>query len=131
MDDAPSDGAVPAAGTVQISAQELSKATVELAVAGELDLATAPQLKWRLHDALQHGYANLVVNLDKVGFIDSTALSVLVGFVHRLPPGHSLALACVSGRVLRTIEIAGLDSAFMIMPSVDAARTALEDGTRR
>jgi len=131
MDDAPGEGPPLPPGAVWIANRELTQATVEVAVAGELDLATAPQLKWELNNALGGGYRRVILNLEGVTFIDSTALSVLVGFQRGLGESNSFALVCRCPRVLRTLSIAGLDGAFMIFPTTAAARLALEDETRR
>ena len=48
-------------------------------VQGEIDMYTAPRLRELLIDLVSKGSYQLVVNLDKVGFLDSTGLGVLVG----------------------------------------------------
>ena len=42
-------------------------------VRGEIDIYTAPRLRELLIDLVSEGSCQLVVNLDKVGFLDSTA----------------------------------------------------------
>ena len=52
-------------------------------VQGEIDMHTAPRLRELLIDLVSKGSYQLVVNLDKVGFLDSTgpdsALATLYG----------------------------------------------------
>ena len=48
-------------------------------VEGEIDIYTAPRLHKLLIDLVSKNNYQLVVNLDKVGFLDSTGLGVLVG----------------------------------------------------
>ena len=67
-----------------------------LSVAGELDLTTAPRLKWALVDALHEGCSHLVVDLSHTGFMDSTALGVLVGVNRSLEVGARLTIVCGS-----------------------------------
>ena len=46
-------------------------------VEGEIDIYTAPRLRELLIDLAGKGSYQLVVNLEKVGFLDSTGLGVL------------------------------------------------------
>ena len=48
-------------------------------VQGEIDIYTAPRLRELLIDLVSKGSCQLVVNLEKVEFLDSTGLGVLVG----------------------------------------------------
>src|SRR5688572_19040829 len=53
-------------------------------VAGELDLASVPQLRSCLTDLIGRGELRLVVDLGGVTFCDSTALGVFVGAHRRI-----------------------------------------------
>jgi anti-sigma B factor antagonist len=88
-----------------------------VAVEGELDLSTAPRLKWMLVDSLEAGVRQLVVDLSRVTFMDSTALGVLVGVNRSLEPGVRLALVGSHEKVLQIFEFSGIDSAFAIFPT--------------
>jgi len=55
-------------------------------VHGEIDIYTAPRLRELLIDLAGTGSYQLVVNLDQVGFLDSTGLGVLVGGLKRVHP---------------------------------------------
>lgn len=104
-----------------LNAEERQGWTV-LAISGELDMATAPAVRERLHSLLAEGKARLVVDLEDVGFLDSTALGVLVGVLKRVRTQEGdLRLVCTQPRVLKVFEITRLDQAFAIFDSVDAA----------
>jgi anti-sigma B factor antagonist len=95
-----------------------------LVVTGELDMATAPTVRERLHALLAEGHDKMIVDLDGVGFLDSTALGVLVGVLKRVrTQGGDLRLVSTQARVLKVFEITRLDQAFVIRDSVDAAVT--------
>ena len=49
-----------------------------LEVAGEIDVYTAPKLRERIIELVDEGQYHLVVDLEKVEFLDSTGLGVLV-----------------------------------------------------
>jgi anti-sigma B factor antagonist len=104
-----------------ISQRELGGETSLITVEGELDLASAPNLKWTLNDAIRSGARHLVVDLGPVTFIDSTALGVLVGVHRALRPGCRLALAGADAEVLNIFELTGLDSTFDMFSTLDEA----------
>ena len=93
-----------------------------LTVSGEIDIATAPSLRERLHGLLADDKHQLVVDLDDVGFLDSTALGVLVGVLKRArSQGGEVRIVCTQPRVRKVFEITRLDSAFDLFDSVDEA----------
>jgi anti-sigma B factor antagonist len=104
-----------------ISQRELADRTNVISVEGELDLSTAPRLKWMLIDAVETGCTQLVVDLSLVTFMDSTALGVLVGVNRRLEGGARLAIVCERVAVLKIFEFSGMDGVFTIFPSADEA----------
>jgi anti-sigma B factor antagonist len=80
-----------------------------IAVAGELDIATAPQLCARL-DATRVGRRpRLLVDLSAVDFCDSTGLRALLGAASEVRAhGGRFAIVCpASGDVARLLEIVG------------------------
>ncbi len=93
-----------------------------LAVSGEIDIATAPSLREKLHALLADDRRNLVVDLDDVGFLDSTALGVLVGVLKRArTEGGELRIVTTQPRVRKVFEITRLDSAFDLCSTVEDA----------
>lgn len=49
-----------------------------VAIAGEVDLATQPELRAALTEAVDKGARELVVDLERVTFLDSTGLAALI-----------------------------------------------------
>ncbi|HEV3048388.1 MAG TPA: STAS domain-containing protein [Solirubrobacteraceae bacterium] len=109
------------AGAFAIDRRELDARTSAIAVTGELDLTTAPQLKWMLVDAIEEGRSRLVVDLSATSFMDSTALGVLVGVNRGLEPGGQLLIVCSRPSLLRIFELSGMDGAFTICATLDDA----------
>jgi anti-sigma B factor antagonist len=94
-------------------------------VQGEIDMYTAPRLRELLIDLVSQGSYQLVVNLDKVGFLDSAGLGVLVGGLKRVRAHDgSLDLVCTQQRILKILKIAGLTEVFDIYQTVDQAIAA-------
>ncbi|GIH12410.1 STAS domain-containing protein [Rugosimonospora africana] len=101
-----------------------------LDVAGEIDVYTAPQLRERLIALVEGGARHVIVNLDRVEFLDSTGLGVLVGALKRLRGvGGELFLACGQERLLKIFRITGLDRVFTMFPSVEAATAGGQGGS--
>lgn len=104
-----------------LTERELDERTTLIEVEGELDLSTAPKLKWPLVHALRARRDRFVVDLSAVTFMDSTALGVLVGVRRSLPRGARLAVVCEHPDVLRIFEVSGLDAGFDIFATRDEA----------
>ncbi len=111
-----------------IDDESIDAETHVIELGGEVDLYTAPEFKERLVQVIEDGKKQLVVDLSKATFIDSTTLGVLVGGVKRLrPSGGSLALVCTDQNITKIFEITGLDRVFPIHASRDAALASLAD----
>jgi anti-sigma B factor antagonist len=92
------------------SVQERDEAGVRvIAVAGELDIATAPDLCARLDATRSTRRPRLLVDLTDVGFCDSTGLRALLGAASEVRAhGGRFAIVCPStGEVARLLEIVG------------------------
>ena len=101
-------------------------------VQGEIDMYTAPRLRELLIDLVSKGSYQLVVNLDKVGFLDSTGLGVLVGGLKRVRAHDgSLDLVCTQQRILKIFRITGLTEVFGIYETVDQARQLCQPASSR
>jgi anti-sigma B factor antagonist len=93
-----------------------------LSVQGEVDVATAPQLRERLVDAVAEGHAHIVLDLTNVGFLDSTGLGVIVGCLKRARANDGeIVIVSDQRSILKVLEITGLTAVFAIHPTVDAA----------
>jgi len=95
-------------------------------VSGEVDLHSAPDLRAQLGELLTSTSPSLVLDLNEVGFLDSTGLGALVAArTSAGERGGQLALVCTQQRILKLFTITGLNSVFTIHPSVDDALASL------
>jgi anti-sigma B factor antagonist len=93
-----------------------------IAVTGEIDVATAPQLRECLHDVIARGEVTIVLDLLGVTFLDSTALGVLVGALKRCRElGGELHVVVADPRIVKIFEITGLTSVFTLANSLESA----------
>ena len=98
----------------RVRTAQLSPESYVVSIDGELDLHTVPELEQALETVLSRGGRN-VVDLANLVFIDSTALAVLLRLLPRFRSrGGRLLLVSEDRRILRTLEITGLDRTFDI-----------------
>ena len=106
-----------------VHSREVGPATV-IAVSGELDIHTAPDLTEVLSPALAAGRP-VVVDLTDVTFMDSSGLSVFVTALTRArEAGTSLGLVIAEPRVMRVFSITGIDTLIDIHATLDLAIAA-------
>jgi anti-sigma B factor antagonist len=102
--------------------EPVDESTHVIALKGEVDAMTAPQVGRRLLSLTDEGKTGLVVDLSRVTFMDSTGIGVLLNAVKQLAKRHgSLALVCPNERVMRPFEVTGLVSYLQIFGTREEA----------
>ncbi|MDR8412578.1 STAS domain-containing protein [Nonomuraea sp. 3-1Str] len=100
-----------------------------IALAGELDIATAGELRQAVGDAVSGGPDGpplLVIDMLAVDFCDSTGLSVLVSAINgAAAAGGRAVLSGIGPRMARLLHVTGLDKRFQTYGTVDDAVQAL------
>ncbi len=97
----------PSPGTLTVSSA-VENGTFRIALAGELDLAGARQLEEPLAAAEREGSARLVIDLERLAFIDSTGLRLLLQADARARErGCELVLRPGEPSVQRVFEVTG------------------------
>ena len=100
-------------------------------VSGELDYATAPELRDVFDQVISSGARSVLVDLSDCRFIDSTGLSVLVHARSRIMGDANdsgagrLEICCPDPQIRRLLEITGIDKAFGVHDSREEALSAL------
>jgi anti-sigma B factor antagonist len=93
-----------------------------LAVGGEVDLATAPDLRSAIDAVLDSGARELCLDLGATTFMDSSGLHVLFDTQARVEAlQRRLAIICPTGAVRRLFEVTGFADR---LPLVDDLATA-------
>ena len=86
-----------------------------VAVGGEIDVYTAPKLRDKITELVAAGVYDLVIDMEKVDFLDSTGLGVLVGGLKKVRAHDgSMRLICNQERLLKIFRITGLAKVFAI-----------------
>jgi anti-sigma B factor antagonist len=94
-------------------------------VAGELDIATAAELRDCLVPLLAD-HPTLVIDLDRVSFCDATGLGVLVGAANRARANRArLHLVCSRPNIRRLFDLTGLARRLPLARTLGEAVAAL------
>jgi anti-sigma B factor antagonist len=113
-----------------IKTEQLDGDGYVIALAGEVDLYTAPEFKQQLLDVIAQGGRQVIVDFTDTTFIDSTTLGVLVGGVKRLRTNDGqLSLVCSDRNITKIFEITGLDRVFTIHATREEAIASLQAST--
>lgn len=106
---------------VTLSAAQIGS-TALLTASGELDLYAADPLRDALTPLIDRHPPALIVDLSGVGFIDSTALGVLVGAAKLVRGGGgSFVVVSSDPRIVRLLEITGLTLLFVVRKTLAEA----------
>jgi anti-anti-sigma factor len=93
-----------------------------VALDGEIDLHVSPRIAATLTAAVKQKPRNLIVDLGKVSYIDSSGLATLIEAMQTVEKyGGKFALVSLQETVKPIFEIARLDQVFRIFPDVDSA----------
>lgn len=88
-----------------------------------IDAASAIQFKERMRELSQTRSARVVLDLSRVGFLDSSGLGAVVAVMKLLGPDRTLELACLTPTVEKVFRLTRMDSVFVI-------HTKVPDGLR-
>ncbi|HEU4422949.1 MAG TPA: STAS domain-containing protein [Pilimelia sp.] len=94
--------------TFTIDVEQRGVATA-LRLTGELDMATAPQVRDRIEQLIADGRPRIVVDLHDLAFCDSAGLTTFIqGDKHCAAHGGWLRLARPEGQVARMMHLSGV-----------------------
>jgi anti-sigma B factor antagonist len=111
---------------IKVNVREAQGDTYVVDLNGEIDVYTSPKVKDAIGDLIDKGHYNLVINLEKVRYIDSTGLGVLIGGLKRVREhGGTVNLVCTNPQIKKIFDITGLVKIFGIYDDEDAAMKAL------
>ena len=97
-----------------------------VAVEGELDMGTAPELREVIATAIDAREVTVVLDLAGVGFCDSAGLAVLVGAHNQLQAaGRRLIVAAPTAAVGRILELSGVSQVIPTTADPEQARAMI------
>ncbi|MDD5680723.1 MAG: STAS domain-containing protein [Candidatus Omnitrophica bacterium] len=91
-------------------------------VEGDIDINTSPQVKKSFDKVLKDKSGKVLINLQKVEYVDSSGLATIVEILKNLKVyGGKLRLSNLSNKVRSLFEITKLEKLFDIADSQDEA----------
>lgn len=93
-------------------------------LAGRLDSGSSPEFDKRIIQAMENGSRYIILDCQKLDYITSAGLRVVVKTAKKLKPEEGQIILCAMADYVKEVfEIAGFDSFLPILPT-------LEDGIR-
>ena len=105
--------------------QTQNPSLVVVDVTGEIDLTNAHEVEEQLEALSATNGASLVLDLNKLLFVDSAALHVLFRMARRLGQDRFGLVLEPTAAVARTLEIVGIDEVATVAASADALPASL------
>lgn len=87
----------------------------DISVEGELDVSTADKLKEYLHNLADGKILDMKINLERLDYIDSTGLGVMIGVLKKLKMDNKeIYILNPKSNVKKIFTITGLDKIFKV-----------------
>jgi anti-sigma B factor antagonist len=94
-------------------------------ISGDLDMSTAAKVREQLFEQADRGQP-LIVDLNRITFIDSTGLGALIAVARRADAhGGSLHAVCSKPHTRKLLWLTGVDRRIPLTATVDGARMHL------
>ena len=101
---------------MNINTEDMDKYTI-IALEGEIDLSCSPEARQSILNVLEDD-KNLLINLEKVSYIDSSGVACLVeGYQTAKKKSLNFGLVGVSEAAMSVLKLARLDQVFPIFNS--------------
>ena len=116
---------------VRVSLSRFGEDSFVVAVGGELDMHTVTPLREKLTEMLDRSGRNILVDLSGVTFVESTTLALLVDMGREVrSAGGQLVIVADDRRVVRALQLTGLDRVLNVQSSLPEGVQELVDGRR-
>lgn len=85
---------------------------------GEVDAYTSARFREAIIELIESGAASLVINMERVEYIDSSGLGALVGGLKRASEREGkIVIVCSNPQIRKVFEITGLEKVFHLFTS--------------
>lgn len=105
-----------------ITTSEIEKGIILVEIEGKMNALTNGELKTMFKKLISENSAQIIVNLEKVDFIDSSGLSILIAALKNCrEKGGYLRVCNLQKNVRKIFELTMLDRVFDISASLESA----------
>jgi anti-anti-sigma factor len=102
------------------------RGTWVITVEGEVDLSSIARLQAHIDGAFAAGHVRLVIDLERVTFLDSKVLHTLFRALEQARRGGGdVAVVCIDPTICRVLQVFGLSRELEVCKSADAAALTL------
>jgi len=102
-----------------------------LDVVGEIDVFTAPRFKEALNTIIAAGQKDLIINMARVSYMDSSGFGTLLSATKRLrPEGGSVNLVACNSAIDRMLRITRLNTIFGTYATLEEAFAHINQSKR-
>jgi len=100
-----------------------------LSLIGEVDLSNAPRIYSLMWQSSQKGAVSLILNLEKLDFMDSSGLQVLLRLREKLRTRkQDVLLVGPKPQIKKLLKLTGFDRLFSLHDTDASAKLFIEDG---
>ena len=101
--------------SLEIKYSVTSENKIEILPIGEVDIYTSPSLKSKVLELIDENKMDIVVNGEKLDYIDSTGLGVLMAIYKKLQNNNlTLTIINLKPNIYKLFDITGLNKVFNI-----------------
>lgn len=112
---------------MELSYNDIDGLRVIKAQEDRIDAAVAIQFKDRMRELTDAGPAHVLLDLSRVGFLDSSGLGAVVAAFKQAGPERTLELAGLTPTVEKVFKLTRMDTVFTIHASADDVAAKLAD----
>ena len=92
--------------------------SASLRLKGDLDIDGARTAREKLSSLFESGRIDVTINLDRVGFLDSSGLATLISALRRARErGGDIRVETTNRRIRRVLEVTALAQVFKLQPA--------------
>jgi len=89
--------------------------TMEIAPVGEVDIYTSPELKNKAFELIEEKKTNIIINGERLEYIDSTGLGVLMSIYKKIQENNlKFEIINLRPNIYKLFDITGLNKVFNI-----------------